>query len=271
MTAPDVMDVTAKLIGWLPKTLNLENPAHTLTVTWVDELEEDMGGRTGVVYGTLRRMLPEVDLLDHRHRKTLIENNPQIDLLTYVDGTDDYFVSQRDIVDVQSITGTLAGVEDHEFVEDIDYDFVEGPDYTTKSTIRWLPGGDRPDDGTDFAVEYTHRTIERKGSVRTNVTYRLCLHVQKDPVVSGARYAKTRLGEMALESLIAQLVKKQGQLPALGLKVRNIVPLGLITISPAEDRARFFLDLRVQRHLVYTDEVTQLIGKVTPQLGEVLD
>lgn len=262
MTAPDVVDVTARLIAWLPKVLKTE-AGHSVNVTWVDELEEDMAGRTGIVYGTVRRMLPEVELIDHHHDKREVFDNEQEDDIAYVSGQDDYFVSQRDIVAISSIMGTLSGVDDHEFVEGVDYEAVAGPAYTTKSSIHWL-AGDRPDDGTDFTVAYTHRTIERRGSFRTNATYRLCLHVAKDPVVSNVKYAKTRLGEQVLESLMAQMVKGQGKLLAAGVKVRNIMPLGLISISPGEDRARFFLDVRVQRHLVYTDEVTQAIGKVTP-------
>lgn len=78
---------------------------------------------------------------------------------TTPDNAEDFTVNYKvNVGSIYEVTGTLSGVEGHEFVEGTDFNELDtGPDGLADS-IDWSLAGDDPDDGTNFVVDATIQT-----------------------------------------------------------------------------------------------------------------
>lgn len=72
---------------------------------------------------------------------------------TFSAGTLTYDLNVEDVKNIDEITGTLSG-SSHTFIKGTDYKLNVDDD------VEWLTGGDTPDDGTDFYVDYDKVMVE---------------------------------------------------------------------------------------------------------------
>ena len=75
---------------------------------------------------------------------------------TFASGTDDYALDETPVTEITEVTGTLASGA-HTFVETTDYLLIDNDSDGRYDTIDWSPGGDDPDDTTDFYVDYVRK------------------------------------------------------------------------------------------------------------------
>lgn len=93
-----------------------------------------------------------------------VDNTVRADILiigdqyTYETETDVYDLEKGSIMDqddtVREIRGTLDGTTGHVFEKGVDYDVVDSTSDGNLNAIDWSVGGESPDDGTDFFVDY---------------------------------------------------------------------------------------------------------------------
>lgn len=67
---------------------------------------------------------------------------------------DVYLLRKAPTDTVQDVTGTLNGSSGHSFVKGTDYDVIDDESDSENDSIDWSIGGDSPDDGTYFYVDY---------------------------------------------------------------------------------------------------------------------
>ncbi|MCK5223161.1 DUF4815 domain-containing protein [Candidatus Calescamantes bacterium] len=75
---------------------------------------------------------------------------------TFASGTDDYSLDETPVTNITEVTGTLSSAA-HTFVETTDYLLIDNDSDGRYDTIDWSPGGDDPDDTTDFYVDYVRK------------------------------------------------------------------------------------------------------------------
>ena len=75
---------------------------------------------------------------------------------TFASGTDDYALDETPVTGITEVTGTLSSGA-HTFVETTDYQLIDNDSDGRYDTIDWSPGGDDPDDTTDFYVDYVRK------------------------------------------------------------------------------------------------------------------
>jgi len=251
------IDVSAALVQFLPKSLTLTDGKTVSGINWANEIDDE--AVDAVVYGRFRRLNMTPTGVD-KSFKTKLVNESKTENIVFDADEDTYQVTERDIVAVQSLTGTRNGSA-HTFVNGADFEVYTTYDYSTPNAIRWLPGGNKPDDGTSFTATYTHRLISSMQGNRSMNTYRLTIHT-KDQTITGKFYPKARLGELLLEALYGYLTQHQGKSPVPGFKIHSCQPIPQSIVTASEATARHFIDLRASRHQVFERERVQRVGKL---------
>jgi uncharacterized phage protein gp47/JayE len=101
----------------------------------------------------IQRAMNADEQLENIDTLTISVTNDQI---TYNTGTDIYLLNKgvQMVNDgISEVTGTLSG-SSHVFTEGTDYDEIDDDGDTSDDSIDWSIGGDSPDDGTVFSVDY---------------------------------------------------------------------------------------------------------------------
>lgn len=75
---------------------------------------------------------------------------------TFASGTDKYALDETPATGITEVTGTLSSAA-HTFVETTDYLLIDNDSDGRFDSIDWSPGGDDPDDTTDFYVDYVRK------------------------------------------------------------------------------------------------------------------
>ena len=146
---------------------NLIRPTNFTIDVEADVIGQDIN--TSVVENDVTTFLNELAIGDNFFRDKLIqtilngdEDIITIDSLTVIvkgcsytyDSTQQVYDLRCDnIEEVKEVRGTLNG-DPHVFVEGTDYELVDTTEDGNFDSIDWGIGGDEPDDGTDFFVDY---------------------------------------------------------------------------------------------------------------------
>lgn len=138
------------------------------------------------------------------------ETTSQSDTFTFSAGTSDYTVTEQDIKPGSTtVTGTLNGASGHTFTEGTDYEVVDKHgEWGGLDTIRWLGGGDEPDDSTDFTVAYEHFTPSQTIGERGDVTMQVHVHtynLEAGDTKDGVTFSKEHHREDLMRQMLTRL------------------------------------------------------------------
>lgn len=256
-------DISALIVKEMPE--NLKVGADTIgPIKWYDEdldIEEDEFPKA-----TFKR-------IGRRHLAQGLQGGvyaqnttSHSDVIAFVSGTNDYQVSERDIVAITSVTGTRLGGA-YTFVQGTDYERVKTDAYDTYNAVRWKDGGNKPDNGTNFTINYTRRVLDKKGLDYVKHTFRVTLKV-KDLAATekGATAAitATRLIEQMMQALEDHLSLNRGKaLDALnGISLAEHMSFGPVGANPGEGFLKGVMELTIHERRLYTGAQVKTIGKV---------
>jgi hypothetical protein len=90
--------------------------------------------------------------------KNVSKNKQDTTTTTYTSTQDVYDVHEKDISSINSVSGTLNG-SNHTFTEDYDFEIFTNALRSLPHAIKWLDGGDTPDEDTEFTIDYNHRLV----------------------------------------------------------------------------------------------------------------
>lgn len=248
---PGPQNIPSAIVRHLPKTLTAYN-GDSFTIDWLDaaELVTYPDAPFGTFY--IMPMAPEGPAA--RHGGIRYDAVSTSDVHAYSDGTITYPFSE-DPIHINSVVGTLLGNAGHTFVPGVDYvtGHTVGKDFVP-TYIKWLSGGDKPDDATNFTVTYDYPDVVTSQVSRGKITVRLTLYVSAlDNGENGASqyWPKSRLAVALGDDLFAQLRAIQGANMISGttgeLTAGPVAPLGIMDIDPADTLARYTCDLRLRR------------------------
>ena len=146
---------------------NLIRPTNFTINVEADVIGQDID--TSVVENDVTEFLNELGIGDDFFRDKLIQTilNGDEDIITIdsltvrvsgcvytYDSTQQVYDLRCDnVVEVEEVRGTLNG-DPHVFIEGTDYALVDTTEDDSFDSIDWSIGGDNPDDGTDFFVDY---------------------------------------------------------------------------------------------------------------------
>lgn len=162
---PEVIDLNDALRVYLPKTLSLPPDVTISNFQWM--LHDDINDDRTYPYGTIELLNTTPRFAGRKQTRQATQVLlTQVDTIAFAAGTLTYELVQWDAESIQSVTGTRLGVA---------HTFAAGTDFTLSGlkTITWTPGGNKPDDATNFVVTYKHRKYRRHFGMDGSVSVRL--------------------------------------------------------------------------------------------------
>lgn len=197
------------LIRLMPKSLKMPGAqTYSLSSKWYPHTRTPQGTESG---SGETRPYPHatVQVLAERKRNAVSAfadppyrevPTPQVDTIEFESGTLTYEASEQDIESVTSVIGTLATVEDHEFVEDVDFTW-------DRTGFTWTGTGDMPDDETDVVYTYNHRLFLQRRAMDSRIACRAYIKAKDtaDNSVGGRPYTKEALADILSNALMMEL------------------------------------------------------------------
>lgn len=244
------VDVATLLVKNLPKSLTLAS-GDTFSIEWVDGLTRHEEETPPYASFSPVSKVPQRPSDIALTGKITEDRKQTTDTITFKSGTDIYQVTERDILDLNSVTGTFNG-SSHEFTIDGDVEKFSTANYETYDSVKWMDSGDKPDDGTDFTVDYDHRIYKIHRRNYERLTYRLAVHAKDlDSNHSSAskRYAAWDLAHQLGDALVEELTLLKGS--ALdndgNLKFKDFEDYGSINLEEGESTAVNVFDITMTR------------------------
>lgn len=77
---------------------------------------------------------------------------------TYLTGIDEYDFNRRLVSSIITVTGTISGSAGQTFIKNTDYELYKGD--STQHSIKWISGGNKPDNGTVFYTSYRPLSVD---------------------------------------------------------------------------------------------------------------
>lgn len=182
---PLTVAAAEKLVESLPKHIHLRQPQGggedqiDVTIWWAPSVEEGIpdSDKPAVVLQDITDNPAPDDPVTGLMNKDPNATTATSDTFTFDATQDDYRVTEEDMEEASvEVTGTLNGSSGHTFTKDTDYEVVDPDNDGAFEVIRWLDGGDNPDDGTDFTVDYNHFTPARDYGERSHVKVQMHAH-----------------------------------------------------------------------------------------------
>lgn len=234
-----------------------------IALTWIDRPEESAkpSGPYGsfAIAGASRPR--RVDL----SAKPALVTVSATDNPTFNAGTSEYTLTQQDVAAITQVSGTLAS-SPHVFVEDVDYELASIGGSIYLNAIRWLAGGDEPDDATSFQVDYTHNQVQLKNAVSDQITYRLILHAMEHTEGSNF-YPKSTMAHEMKQSIYRDLTKLKGSSLGNGLVAMGFNVVGSLAYGEGESVVRIGIDLRVGLTDKFNGDLVGRAGQVGTNLS----
>lgn len=257
-----VSNAIEAIYRWLPNQLTLDN-GDTFTVRKRDGLEDD---------DEPEKPYFEIEPENQNYRgrslrgKWKRQTENQTDTFTYDATKDIYEVEQKDIDTVNAVEGTLNGAA-HTFTEGTDYQVISTDTNDFDNAIEWLDGGDTPDNGTDFTVDYDYILVAPTRNSYGRIEFRLWIiteEVRSSHSEATKDYAKTDLAWELGDALLDWLDLRSGA----GLDIRGSNELkfdgyqefGGWATHKGENVATYKVDLFLNRRRVATGQGTERIG-----------
>lgn len=204
-----VVNTNEALRQWLPDTLPVAvkgsgQTQEDITIQQWHERNEDLKPDDPKVYGEFSRVSATPHIFQPRASQE--DSSREVSQTFTFDASQlDYRVLERDIIPgTVTLTATVNG-SSQTLVEDTDFEVTTNPDSLHPDTITFLDGGTKPDDGTDFTVDFDRFLIELNNIKQELVNYRFLLHVgdvyASDNLGASVNYPKSELADMLGQSL----------------------------------------------------------------------
>jgi hypothetical protein len=270
------MDVNRYLYLYL-KTLSprTDNGDTILLHDWYDA--DGNYEPVGYPHGTMRRLhTADPSPTARAWEPYIYADDPVTDTVEYVPGTDLYQLAHTDVASpglIQTVVGTVNGVAG---VTIASSNWVRWGSEAGKYTHLKFLGPVRPDGGTNFAVTYRPRRLQKRKVIEAYPVWRIAMHFQDLP--SGQRgatraYTKEDLAGQALDWLRQRLILDRGKRigpEARSLNMKGPFGNGFVKDDEAERTRIVFFDIYGFRRTIAATEdiewITEISATGTPEL-----